>query len=77
MGKISFTRWLSLQRKRDDSIGDLAKDVRHASDWPQARKLKSFLTYLTKRNACRNSKLALQKAWVEYEEFVNKTGNNA
>jgi len=75
--KVSFTRWLKRQHKRDDPIGDLSKDARHDPDWPQARKLKSFLIYLTERGACRNAKLALQKAWAEYEEFVNRTGNNS
>ncbi|SEI14912.1 YozE SAM-like fold [Paraburkholderia hospita] len=65
----SFQTWLGRQTKRDDAIGDLARDVRSSGDAPKGRVSRyGWLGYLRARNACREAIEAFREAWTEFEE---------
>lgn len=72
MKKISFYRWLYLQRKRDDSVGDLARDVH--DEFPdlgecKLQSLKSvWIAHLERHGACTGAFRALDRAWKEYRD---------
>lgn len=66
--KHSFTAWLKLQRRRNDSVGDLARDICRDPDWPQGRTWRAFAAYLAERNACEGAQEALDRAWGEHQQ---------
>ena len=72
--RLTFKRWLARQRKRDDPVGDLARDVfQDCRRWTSARTLKGVLSHLSSLGACRGAMKAAERAWVEFE---NQTGRN-
>ena len=67
----TFTRFLWKQRKRDDAIGDLARDWIHdhhrgkprgAYEWPAVE------LYLSDRNACYLAIEAAKVAWSRWQK---------
>ena len=64
----TFTNWLSMQRDRQDPIGDLARDVEKDPRWPRSGKtVESYERYLAQRGADPNGIAALFDAWSEYD----------
>lgn len=64
---MGFTRWLCRQWRRDDPVGDLARDVRQDPDWPsRARTLAAYERYLVECGACDGAVRALRRAWHEW-----------
>ncbi|MBE3597759.1 MAG: hypothetical protein IMX02_02800 [Limnochordaceae bacterium] len=62
-----FTGWLRRQWRRDDPVGDLARDVRLDPDWPgRARRPQTYRRYLEQCGACEGALRALERAWVEW-----------
>jgi len=70
----SFTGWLKRQHRRNDPIGDLARDVLRDPNWPRGRTLKPFLEYLTRQGASERARAALEKAWREYQTLAECLG---
>jgi hypothetical protein len=67
--KMTFYAWLGKQIKRDDPVGDLARDARYPSaDKPRRHTLTTWLNYLYKYNACDKAIEALRVAWGEYSK---------
>ena len=65
MKKITFYRWLNFQRKRDDRVGDLARDA-YESSWGEEslKNLKNVWTsHLHEHGACMNAILTVDIAW--------------
>jgi hypothetical protein len=62
-----FKTWLNKQHRRDDAVGDLARDARVDRTWPRGRQsLKSLEQYLWGRGACPNAVRTLHSAWAEH-----------
>ena len=62
-----FSRWLFNQSKRNDPIGDLARDAQSDSTWPRrAEKFIDFWSLLQKEDASDNAIEALAKGWREF-----------
>lgn len=69
MKRLTFTRWLALQKNRDDAIGDLASDVARDRDWHDSNRLTlgDRIAYLRVKGACDDAIRALQDAWREWK----------
>lgn len=64
----NFTGWLGRQRRRDDPVGDLARDARQDVLWPRtARTLAAFQRHLQDQRAIEPALDALERAWSEYQ----------
>jgi uncharacterized protein YozE (UPF0346 family) len=65
-GKQTFQQWLAQQSKRDDSVGDLARDVQQDSETPRGNAKLAWRKHLIEMNACAAALQTLERAWVEY-----------
>jgi len=64
----TFLVWLALQARRDDPVGDSARDMLDDPDWPQtATTFDSASAYLRSVNASPKAIEALREAWNEWE----------
>ena len=64
---MSFTKWLSKQRDRNDWVGDLAIDAHYDKKWPKRGKsFDIFERHLEEMGARDNAIEALKTAWKEY-----------
>ena len=62
-----FTSYLMRQQRRDDPVGDLARDAAQDAYWPDGRGGKGrYAHYLEQQGACRGAMTALERAWGEY-----------
>ncbi|HXH09535.1 MAG TPA: YozE family protein [Alphaproteobacteria bacterium] len=72
----TFCRWLRAQRRRQDAIGDLARDASRDPQWGRrARTLRSAERYLVDSGACTRAILALRRAWAEYAAITARGGH--
>jgi len=62
-----FTAWLRRQKKRDDPIGDLSRDVRADEMWPRVGGYWEYLRYLVSQHASDGARDAFDRAWTEYK----------
>ena len=63
----SFLTWIKQQAKRDDPVGDLARDVKGDSNAPNGRVSKTgWLGYLRASNASSGAIEAFREAWDEF-----------
>ena len=63
----SFAAWLRNQRRRDDPVGDLARNAAADRHWPKAaRSLPRLLDYLAGRGACPGAVEACRRAWAKF-----------
>lgn len=68
-----FNRWLRRQRKRDDPVGDLARDSAKDPRWPRHANLKrSFVRYLSSRGVAEKVLASFESAWQEFQEASNE-----
>lgn len=76
MPAISFTRWIRQQTRRDDAIGDLARDIGQDRCWPgRARSRQAYLEHLVYHHeASRVALVAFEKA---YEEWLTEVIGDA
>ena len=63
-----FTTWLRDQARRDDMIGDLARDMIGDAGWPRPTTERATIWYLHGRGACGGALEAVQRAWCEWRE---------
>ena len=64
---VTFYEWLLTQKKRDDPVGDLARDVAQDSCWPaEAVHAAPTLRYLEEISVSRAVLEAARRAWREY-----------
>ena len=60
---MTFWRWLRRQHRRNDRVGDLARDAWVDRDWPRrARRLSTPVAYLRSVNACDGAIESLARA---------------
>ncbi len=68
MAESSFYKWLSKQYKRNDAIGDLARDARKDTYHPKTYKgWKSRLKRLYASQDCLDT---FERAWNEWENYL-------
>jgi uncharacterized protein YozE (UPF0346 family) len=65
---MTFKAWMQLQRKREDPVGDLARDVLVDRTWPRTQDTVKLRQYMVKRGAVENALLALDRAYAEYQK---------
>ena len=67
MTKPSLKSWLLSQHRRDDVVGDLARDVRQDPSFPKGTVGNLTLRlYLRDHGACYGAVSALSTAWKEW-----------
>jgi hypothetical protein len=67
-----FKDWLMLQKKREDPVGDFARDVLEDRTWPLTQDTVKLQQYMLKRGAVENALLALDRASAEYQYQINR-----
>jgi hypothetical protein len=69
MTEPTFWQWLKEQKRRDDLVGDLARDAAHD---PACKRntLSWWEDHLNRLGACPGAKDALLDAWAGYLRFV-------
>jgi uncharacterized protein YozE (UPF0346 family) len=65
---VTFKAWLMLQMKRDDPVGDLARDVHQDRAWPTTQDMVKLRQYVVKRGTVENALTALDRAYAEYQK---------
>lgn len=66
--KLTFWRWLGRQTKRDDRVGDLARDALRDPCWPRrARSIRTMHLYLESQGAIPGVFRALGQAFDEWQ----------
>ncbi|MCK7469170.1 MAG: YozE family protein [Desulfosudis oleivorans] len=60
---MTFKAWLMLQMKRDDRVGDLARDVSKDRTWPTTQDMVKLRQYVGKRDTLANAPEALDRAY--------------
>jgi uncharacterized protein YozE (UPF0346 family) len=65
---MTFKAWLMLQMKRDGPVGDFARDVLKDRTWPRTQDTVKLRRYMVKRGAIKNTLLALDRAYSEYQK---------
>jgi uncharacterized protein YozE (UPF0346 family) len=65
---VTFKAWLMLQMKRDDPVGDLARDVRKDRTWPITQDMAKLRQYMVKRGSIQKTLTALDRAYSEYQK---------
>ncbi len=65
---MTFKAWLMLQTKRDDPVGNLARDVLKDLTWPPTQDMVKLRQHMVKRGAAENTLVALDRAYSEYQK---------
>jgi uncharacterized protein YozE (UPF0346 family) len=69
--RTPFFRWLSKQRKREDTIGDFARDAVADFNFPRwAGDCDAIANYLRAQDACNGAIGVLCEAWAEWERLT-------
>jgi uncharacterized protein YozE (UPF0346 family) len=72
--RSNFHRWLEQQAKRNDPVGDLARDVKADRRFPMAEGTRTALqAYLESSGAIPDAIRAFRAAWREFEATVPRT----
>lgn len=69
--ELTFRQWMKKQDKRDDPVGDLARDMADdkAMQGVRLNSAKAFVSYLiAEHNPSESCIEAAKRAWREYEE---------
>ncbi len=73
--RVEFSMWLFEQRKRDDRIGDVARDAfqeYQTGEWPETGALQDYLDHMKEKRIRGAPLRALDQAWWEYLDVVTK-----
>jgi hypothetical protein len=73
--RVEFSMWLFEQRKRDDRIGDVARDAfqeYQTGEWSETGTLQDYLDHMKKKRVRGAPLKALDQAWWEYLDVVTK-----
>lgn len=65
---MTFKAWLGLQMKRDDPVGDLARDVLKDRTWPTTQDTVKLRQHMVKRGAVESALSSLDRAYTEYQK---------
>jgi uncharacterized protein YozE (UPF0346 family) len=69
---MTFKGWLMMQKKRDDPVGNLARDVLQDRTWPITQDMVKLRQYMVKRGAVESALTALDRAYSEYQKQGNR-----
>jgi uncharacterized protein YozE (UPF0346 family) len=69
---VTFKAWLQLQKKRDDPVGDLSRDVLKDREWPITQDMVKLRQYMVKRGSVESALTALDRAYSEYQKQGNR-----
>lgn len=69
---MTFKAWLMLQKKREDPVGDLARDVLKDRTWPLTQDMVKLRQHVLNRGSLENALLALDRAYSEYQKQGNR-----
>jgi uncharacterized protein YozE (UPF0346 family) len=65
---VTFYAWVKSQRGRDDSVGDLARDIMRDRNFPrQADDYDALYFHLFEMGACPAALRAFDRAWAEFQ----------
>jgi hypothetical protein len=71
---MTFTNWLFKQTKRQDPVGDIARDAKADEHWPKDDNLPGYVWYLRSVGASTGVVRALYDTYMEWEQVErNKT----
>jgi hypothetical protein len=65
---MTFFQWCKTQKKRDDAIGDLARDILQDRDHPRGNDYTRWQNHLYDREACGGAIETLERAFECYRE---------
>jgi uncharacterized protein YozE (UPF0346 family) len=65
---VTFKTWLLLQKNREDSVGDLARDALKDRAWPPTQDMVKLRAHLVKQGVVEKIRLALEEAYSEYQK---------
>jgi uncharacterized protein YozE (UPF0346 family) len=65
---MTFKAWLMLQMKRDDQVGNLARDVLKDRTWPTTQDTVKLRQHMVKRGAIESALVSLDQAYSEYQK---------
>lgn len=71
---VSFTGWLAKHRKRENPLGDLARDVARDKNWPSDGDLPRFERHMMAAGACSAALRTLSSAWKKYHRWRSGIG---
>ena len=73
----SFTAWLRAQKKRQDPVGDLSRDMRSDGEWPRVpgAGLPLYTQHLEECGACDGAFRALKRAYAEWSLLRREAGD--
>jgi len=67
MKNIKFVAWCKEQTKRDDAVGDIAKDIVTDKEWPATGLIAVMVGHIKKHPNYSDKAIdALKQAWTEY-----------
>ena len=67
MSKVSWSVWMKKQVKRDDSVGDLAKDMAADPNKPRGNNFARWEKYIQEKNSSKECMTAFYNAFSEYK----------
>jgi hypothetical protein len=65
---MTFKTWLMMQKHREDSVGDLARDALKDRAWPPTQDMVKLRAHLLKQGVVEKIRLALEEAYAEYQK---------
>lgn len=63
---MTFKQWLLRFDAANLPIGDIAREVKHDTDFPENNNLDAILNYLEEKGACDAVIVAFKHAWDDY-----------
>jgi len=73
---MRFNEWLMQFEKKDNPLGDLARDVRHDNYVPNEDNLRDWENHLIRRNACSDALKTLIAAFKKWKKSSAMTPAN-
>ena len=69
---MTFKIWLMAQKKREDPVGDFARNVLQDRTWPPTQDMVKLRQHMTKLGSKKDALAALDQAYSEYQKQGNK-----
>jgi len=73
---MTFLEWMKKQIKRDDPVGDLARDISYYKEIPWGNDFNQWWRYLLDyQNVSKRCMRSFNRAWYEYHEELLQYGD--
>ena len=69
---MTFKIWLMVQKKRDDPVGNLARNMLQDKTWPPTQDMVKLRQHMVKLGSKDDALSALDQAYSEYQKQGNK-----